>query len=96
MQSPLTANLRAFKEARELTWPEVARACAVGERLVNTWASDEGTDPSWPNVCRLARLFGVHPCVLYMPPDLAETIAREGVDHVNVDSLVWYSSEAAA
>lgn len=62
---PIARNLRLLKEHRGMTWAEIARQMEVGERLVNAWASDTDTDPSWPNVVKLAELFGVQPHDFY-------------------------------
>lgn len=63
---PIAANLRKLKEHRGLTWVDIARRLEVGERLVNAWASENATDPSWPNIVKLAELFDVEPHVFYV------------------------------
>jgi transcriptional regulator with XRE-family HTH domain len=75
---PIAANLRKLKEHRSITIAEIARQLEVGERLVNAWVSDTGTDPSWPNVVKLAELFEVEPFNFYDPAfgdDLLESAA---------------------
>lgn len=63
---PIAANLRKLKEHRGITIAEIARQLEVGERLVNGWVSETGTDPSWPNIVKLAELFEVEPHVFYV------------------------------
>lgn len=62
---PIAANLRALKEARGITIAEIARQVEVGERLVQAWISESGTDPSWPNIVKLAEVFSVAPHRFY-------------------------------
>ena len=62
---PIARNLRLLKEHHGLTWNEIARRLEVGDRLVSAWANEEATDPSWPNVVKLAALFEVEPHVFY-------------------------------
>lgn len=71
---PIARNLRLLKEQRGMTWTEIARRLEVGERLVTAWANETATDPSWPNVVKLAELFGVKPHDLYND-ELDPTIA---------------------
>lgn len=63
---PIAANLRKLKEHRSITIAEIARAVEVGERLVQYWITEDGADPSWPNVVKLAELFDVEPHVFYI------------------------------
>lgn len=58
---PITRNLRRLKDERSVTVREIAVAVEVGERLVQAWLSEEGTDPSWPNIVALADYFRVPP-----------------------------------
>lgn len=58
-KSPVARNLRLLKDERGVTVREIAVAVGVGERLVQAWLSENGTDPSWPNVLKLAEFLGV-------------------------------------
>lgn len=74
LKPPVAANLRTLKDARGVTWREIAQALGAGERLVNGWASEEESDPSWFNVCRLAKFFNVEPWLFYVPPELVKSL----------------------
>lgn len=57
---PIAANLRACKEAKGVTWREIATALEVSERMVTEWANPKGRyAPSWPNIVKLAAFFGL-------------------------------------
>lgn len=66
---PIAANLRELKQARGLTAREIANAVDVGERSVQMWLSETGSEPSWANVCALAEFFDVRPAYFYEVPD---------------------------
>lgn len=84
LKPPVAVNLRILKDARGVTWQALAQALNVGERLVGAWASEDESDPSWFNVCRLAEYFRVQPCVFYLPSELVKTILSEKIDEIGV------------
>lgn len=65
---PIAANLRALKQARGCTARDIAVAIDVGERSVQMWLSEDGSEPSWPNIVRLAAFFDVRPAHFYELP----------------------------
>lgn len=71
---PVAANLRLLKEHAGVTWQALAQSLEVGERLVNAWAGEDQSDPSWFNVCRLAEFFKVEPALFYHPPEFVKAI----------------------
>jgi transcriptional regulator with XRE-family HTH domain len=72
---PIAANLRALKEHRGFTIAEIARRIETNERLIQYWISEDGTDPSWPNIVKLAELFAVEPHVFYVKDFDPEAVA---------------------
>lgn len=65
LKPPIAANLRELKQSRGCTVRDIAVALEVGERSVQMWLADDGSEPSWPNVCKLAQFFQVRPAHFY-------------------------------
>lgn len=66
---PIAANLRQLKAQSGLTYAAIAKKLGRTERTVQRWAHDDYPGPSWPEVLRLAALFGVEPATFYEPVD---------------------------
>lgn len=67
---PIKANLRRLMERDGATPEQVAVSIGVRDRMVRRWLSPHDVNPSWENVCRLARFFEVEPSSLYAEPQV--------------------------
>jgi transcriptional regulator with XRE-family HTH domain len=83
VKPPVAVNLRTLKDAQGVTWQALAQSLGVGERLVNAWANEEESDPSWFNVCRLAEFFKVDPALFYHQPEFVKALLAHGILELN-------------